>query len=156
MIVGAQGIPLSYVTRDTYSLDQKERDTWEEKEVLSVPLTGRLQDQDNLTSHNIILSNIADTSDVFNYVKPYIKKDDGRAYIKEQRSRYEKVEMQEQYVSEANSTIETIQYINERAMTFEKFVIKLVKAVDEIENMQEHLKTLTLLRSPGRGSATLN
>ena len=83
MIVGAQGIPLSYVTRETYSLDQKERDTWEEKEVLSAPLTGRIYDQDNLTLHNIILRNIDDTSNVFNYVKPYIKKDDGRAYIKE-------------------------------------------------------------------------
>ena len=49
------------------------------------------------------------------------------------RSTYENVAMQEQYVIEANRTIETIQYRNERAMTFEIFVRKLVKDVDELE-----------------------
>ena len=41
--------------------------------------------------------------------------------------------MEERYVSEARRTIETIQYINERAMTFEKFVIKIVKYVNVLE-----------------------
>ena len=65
-------------------------------------------------------------------MKPYIKKDYVRTDIKSLCSRYENVAMQEQYVSEANGTIETIQYRNERAMPFEKFVSKLVKAVDEL------------------------
>ena len=55
--------------------DKTERDTWEEKSVLSVPLTGRLYKQEKPTVHNIILHNIADASDAFTYVKPYIKKD---------------------------------------------------------------------------------
>ena len=42
MIVGAQGIPLSYVIRDNNAHDKTEHDTNEEKEVLAVPLTGRL------------------------------------------------------------------------------------------------------------------
>ena len=41
--------------------------------------------------------------------------------------------MQDQYVSNTKRTIETTQYRNERAMTFEKFVSKLVKAVNELE-----------------------
>ena len=41
--------------------------------------------------------------------------------------------MKDQYVSEANRKIETIQYRNERAMTFEKFVRKIVKDFDEVE-----------------------
>ena len=60
--------------------------------------------------HTIILRNIADASDAFTYVKPYIKKDDGRYYIQALRSRYENVAIQEQYVSKAKRTIETIQY----------------------------------------------
>ena len=100
---------------------------------MAVPLSGRLYKQYNLTVNNIILCNISDESDAFTYVKPYIKKDDGRADIKALRSRYENVAMQEQYVSEAKRTIETTQYRNERAMTFEKFVSKLVKAVNELE-----------------------
>ena len=83
--------------------------------------------------HNIILRNIDDTSDAFTYVKPYINKYDGRDDIKALRSRYENVVMQDQHISEAKQTIETIRYRNERAMSFEKFVRKLVKAVDELE-----------------------
>ena len=66
-------------------------------------------------------------------MKPYIKKDDGRASIQLLRSRYENVATQEQYVSEAKRTIETLQYRNKREMTFENFVSKLVQAVDELE-----------------------
>ena len=64
---------------------------------------------------------------------PYIKKYYGRACTKALRSRYENVAVQEQYVNEAKRTIETIQYRNEIAMTFENFISKLVKAVDELE-----------------------
>ena len=66
-------------------------------------------------------------------MKPFIKKDYGRTDIKVLLSGYENVAMQDQYVSEANRTIETIQYINKRAMTFKKFVIKIVKVVNELE-----------------------
>ena len=96
-------------------------------------LTGRLYKQYNLPVKNIILRNIADASDAFTYVKPFIKKDEGISDIKVLRSRYENVAMQEQYVSEAKCTIDTLQYRNERAMTFEKFVRKLVHVVDEQE-----------------------
>ena len=99
----------------------------EEKAVLAYPLTGRLYKKDNLTVQNIILRNIADASDAFTYVKPYIKKDDGRTDIKALRSRYENVAMQEQYVSEDKRTIETIQYRNERAMTLKSFSESLSK-----------------------------
>ena len=67
--------------------------------MLAVPLTGRIYKQDNLTVHNIILRKTADTSDVFTYVKPYIKKDDVITYIKAFHIRYENFDMQEQYVS---------------------------------------------------------
>ena len=126
--VGAQGITLYYVIWENYTPDQTERDTWEEKAVLASPLTGRTYKQDTITVHNIILRNIADT---FTYVKPYIKNDNGRADIKALHSRYEIVAMKEHYVSKGKRTIETIQYINKRAMKFEKFVSKLVKAGSE-------------------------
>ena len=103
------------------------------KVVLALPLTGRIYKQDNLTVNKILLRNIDDTSYAFTYVKTYTKKDDGRTDIKELHSRYENFAMQEQYVREANRTIETIHYRNKRATTFEKFVIKIVKSVNELE-----------------------
>ena len=69
---------------------------------------------------------------VFTYMKPYTKKDDDRTDIKALRSGHEKVSTQDQYVSEAKHKIETIQYINERAMTFWFFFRNIVKAVDEL------------------------
>ena len=131
MISGVQGIPLSYVIRENNASDKTEH-TWEEKAVLEAPLTGRLYKQYNFIVHNSILRNIADASDEFTYVKLYIKKDDDRNDIKSLCSRYENVAMQEHYVSEANCTIETIQYRKERAKKFEKFVSKLIKSVDEL------------------------
>ena len=63
---------MSYIIRENEAPDQTERDTWEEKVVLTVPLTGRLYKQDNLTVHTIILHNIVDASYAFTCVKPYI------------------------------------------------------------------------------------
>ena len=45
----------------------------------------------------------------------------------------ENVEAQEQYISEAKRTIETIQYKNKRAMTIKTFVRNVFKAVGEPE-----------------------
>ena len=80
IIVGAPGIPLSYIIRENDAPDQTERDTWEEKAVLSVPLTGRLYKQDNLTLHNIILRNIADAS--------HDQVDGGQWYIQDGKGGY--------------------------------------------------------------------
>ena len=123
---------------------------------MAVPLTGRLYKQDNLTFHNIILRNIADASYAFTYVKPYIKNDNGRTDIKALCSRYENVATQEHYVSEDKRTIETIQYRNERAMMFEKFISKLFKSANELVKRGRECTTMTLLISYGRGSETLN
>ena len=132
------------------SIDGKKRQCWKP----SSPRNSKRQD--NLTVHNIILRNITEASDASTSMKPYIKKDNGRAEIKVLHRRYEDVAMQEQYGRKANRTIETIQYRNERAMTFETFASKIVKSVDELKNEIGACTTLTLLRSSGRGSTMLN
>ena len=45
--------------------------------MLAVPHKGNAYVHDKLTVHNIIPRNIADGSDDFTYVKPYLNKDDG-------------------------------------------------------------------------------
>ena len=147
MIVWAEVILLSYVIRKNDAPDQIERNSWEEKSVLSVPLTGTLYKQDNLKVHNILLYNIADTSDGFTYVNPYIKKDDVRTDIKALCCKYENVAIQEQYISKAKRTIETIQYIKEIAMTFEKFVSKLVKAINELDKWGRGMNNAEIVKT---------
>lgn len=133
MIIGARGIALSYVTRDHDAPDLTERLTWDERAMHTAPHTGQAFTQDVLTVHNIVLRNIADGSDAFTYVKPHLKKKNGRTDVQALQGRYENPAMQEQYVNEAKRTLETLTYRNERAMTFEKFVAKFVKAVDELD-----------------------
>ena len=89
--------------------------------------------QDKLTLHNIILHNIADGSDAFTYVKPCLKKDNGRLDIQALKGRYINATMHDQYINEAKRTLEILTYRNERALKFEKFVAKFVKAVDELD-----------------------
>ena len=95
--------------------------------------------QDKLMLHNIIPHNIADGSDDFTYVKPYIKKYDGRLDIQALRGRYENAAMHEQSINEAKRTVETLTCRNERALKFEKFVAKFVKAVDELDKRNRGL-----------------
>jgi hypothetical protein len=133
MIIGANGIALSYVIRQDDTPDLSEQDTWDMKAMLGAPHTGTKFNQDKLTVHNIILRNVAEGSDAFTYMKPHIRKDNGRADIKALRERYENASMQEQYINEAKKTIASITYRNERAMKFEKFVAQFVKAIDELE-----------------------
>ena len=73
------------------------------------------------------------------YVKPYLKKDDGILDIQALRGRYENAAMHEQYINEAKRTLETLTYRNERALKFEKFVAKFVKAVDELDKRNRGL-----------------
>ena len=139
MIIGSKGIALFYViTEDDYpNLVYKE--TWEHKAMLAAPHEGNAYLQDNLTVHNIILCNIADGLDAFTYVKPYHKKVDRRLDIQALRRQYENAAVQNQYINEAKRTLETLTYINERALKFDKFVAKFVKVVDELDKINRGL-----------------
>ena len=101
MIIGAKGIALSYVIREDGDPNLADQETWEHKAMLAAPHKGNEYLQDKLTVENIILRNIADGSDAFTYVKPYLKKDDGRLDIHALRGRYENAAMHEQYINKA-------------------------------------------------------
>ena len=139
IIIGAKGVNLSYVIREDDDPNLAYQETWGHKAVLAAPRKGNAYLQDKLTVHNIILPNISDGSDTFAYVKPYLKKDDGRLDIQALRGRYENAAMQEQYINNAKWTLETLTYRNERALNFEKFVAKFVKSVDELDKRNRGL-----------------
>ena len=82
MIIGSNGIALSYFTRKNDAPDLTTPPTWEVRANLGAPYDGTACVQDKLTVHNIMLSNIADGSDAFAYVKAHICKDDGRFDVK--------------------------------------------------------------------------
>ena len=112
MIIGAKGIALSYVIREDDDPNLADQDTWEYKAMLADPHKGNAYLQDKITVHKIILLNIADGLDAFTYVKPYIKKDDGRLDIQALRGWYKNAAMHEQYINKAKRALDTLTYRN--------------------------------------------
>ena len=96
IIIGTKGIALSYVIRADDDPNLADHETWEYKAMLATPHKGNEYLQEKLKVNNIILCNIADGSDTFTYVKPYLKKDDGGLSIQSLRGRYENAAMHEQ------------------------------------------------------------
>ena len=95
MIIGANGIELSYVIYKNDAPNLTTQPTWEVKENLGAPYDGTAYLQEKLTVHNIFLRNIADGYNTFSYVKAHICKDDGQVDIKSLRNWYENALMQE-------------------------------------------------------------
>ena len=62
MIVGANGIALSYVIRQNSVSDHSDQLKWVEKVILAAPYTGNKYKLDALAVHNIITCNILETS----------------------------------------------------------------------------------------------
>ena len=105
MIIGMNGIPLSYVIRDNDETDISDQTSWSEKAILSAPHEGINYVQYQQAVHNIMLRNIADGSDAFTYIKDLIIQDNGRTDTKALRDQYENASIQEQYVSEAKGVL---------------------------------------------------
>ena len=57
---------------------------------------------------NIITRNTMETSHSYTYIKPKIKKNNGRIDIKSLRARHHNPEMQDMYTNESKKTFETL------------------------------------------------
>lgn len=132
-MIGANGVPLAYIIRKEDAPDLSDRPTWELKAIHGAPHEGRAWKIDNTTVHQIILQNIGEDSDAYTYIKTRIRQENGRVDIKALRERFENTSTQEAKINAAKRTIETIQYRNERSMSFEKFSAKLQRALDDLE-----------------------
>ena len=112
MIVGANVIALSYFIRHNSVPDHSDQLTWDEKARLAAPHTGNKYKLGTLAVHNIITRNISETSHAYTYIKPKIKKNNGRIYIQAIWARYHNPEMQDMYINEAKKKLETLSYRN--------------------------------------------
>ena len=108
MIIGAKGIALYYVIREDDVTNLEDEETWEYKAMLAASHKGNTYLQENLTVHDIILRKIADVSDAFTYVKPYLKKDNGILDIQALMGRYENEAIHEQYINRSKRTLEKL------------------------------------------------
>ena len=123
-IIGAKGVPLTYVIREDDAPKQDSSLTWDEKFELSVTLVGPEFNIDRKTVHLIILRNVAEDSDAYTYIKPKIRQEDGRVDMEALMKRYENKATQQERINEANNILDNLVYKHERAMSFELFTSK--------------------------------
>ena len=131
-IIGAKGVPLSYVIRHDDDPDNDPTLSWDEKFEYSVLLEGPEYTIDKRTVHQIIIRNVAEDSDAYTYIKPKVNREDGRVDIKALENRYENSATKQERINAANRVLDSLIYKNERIMSFEAFSRKLQEAVDDL------------------------
>ena len=136
-IVGAVGVPLTYIIREkdepTIEAPDDAEDEWDWLSVAATPLEGKKYIQDRKLVHQIIIRNVADDSDAYTYLKPNVAKENGRMDYKALSERYDSHSSKETRISEAKNSLIKLQYRNERSMSFERFSEKFQRAVDDLE-----------------------
>ena len=129
---GTSGVPLLYVIRkDTNPVFEGEN--WEELAINCVPLEGLPFEADRKTVHLFLMNNISEDSDAHAYIQSLIPRNNGRSDWKALEERYENEAMTQARINEANQVWDQLVYKNERAMSFEIFSKKLVKALQHFE-----------------------
>jgi len=133
MIVGVKGVPLTYVIREIEEPEFVEELDYDEAIINAVELTGEEYKIDAKTVHQIILRNVHEDSDAYTYIKPLLRKRDGRMDMLALRDRYHNDATKQAIINSAKSTLSHLRYKNERSFSFEKFSARLQKAYDELE-----------------------
>ena len=133
MIIGAKGMPLTYVIRVT---DQAEFDQdleYDEDIINAVELTGEDFKIDARTVHKIILQNVNEDSDAYTYVQPLLRKQNGGLDMLALNDRYHNNATKQAMINKAKLTLSHLRYKNERCFPFETLSAKLQKSYDELE-----------------------
>ena len=133
MIVGANGVPLSYVIRRTEEPEYDEDLQYDEAVIHAVALDGEDFKIDARTVHQLILRNVHEDSDAYTYIKPLLRRRNGRLDITALRQRYDNDATKQAIINMAKSSLSHLRYKNERSFSFERFSSKLQKAYDELE-----------------------
>ena len=115
MIVGANGIALSYLICQNSVPDHSDKLMWDEKEILAAPHTGNKYKLDPLAVHSIITRNISENSHAYMYTKSNIN-------------------VRHVELNKAKKTLGTLYYNNERAMKFEVFTSKFQNEVNILDS----------------------
>ena len=132
MIVGVNGVPLTYVIRDNDEPMFDETVPYDDAVIEAIALEGENYRIDAQTVHQIILSNVSEDSDAYTYIKTLLRYRNGRRDILALRQRYSNAATKQAIINAAKGSLDTLRYKNERSFPFEKFSARLQKAYDEL------------------------
>ena len=132
MIIGVNGVPLTYVIRDNDEPMFDETVPYDDAVIEAIALEGENYRIDAQTVHQIILSNVSEDSDAYTYIKTLLRYRNGRRDMLALRQRYSNAATKQAIINSAKSSLETLRYKNERSFPFERFSARLQKAYDEL------------------------
>ena len=133
MIIGTKGVPLTYVIREADDAEYDDSLNYDEAIIDAVELNGEDYKIDAKTVHQIILRNVHEDSDAYTYIKPLLRRRDGRLDIMALCDRYHNDATKQAIINSAKNTLSHLRYKNERSFSFEKFSARLQKAYDDLE-----------------------
>ena len=144
-IIGVNGVPISYVTRNIATPTVVGFATWEEKVIGASPITGRNFKQDAKMVHNIILKNLSENSEAYTYIENSLGDQDGRVDILALRARYANKCADDVLGNEAKESFLRLTYKNERAMSFEKFQEQFLKSINDLEKAKRPMNSADII-----------
>ena len=136
LIVGVQGVPLTYTQRVDEAPFYDENLTYKEAIIRAVELQGPKFDIDARTVHNLILKNIHEDSDAYVYLKPLLNQQNGRRDWLALRECYSSNASKQVIINAAKSSLINLRYKNERSFKFETFSARLQTAYDDLERCE--------------------
>jgi hypothetical protein len=136
-IPGVNGVPLSYVVRDSEDPDLTGTfESFNERAIACSPLTGAVFQADARKVHQLIKS-FLQTETAEQWIKPLARRQSGRADMKALRDHYSGEGNTSRRIAVAERIRDTLHYKNERAMPFSGFLDKLQKMFNIFEEENE-------------------
>ena len=132
MIIGVKGVPLSYVIRKEEAPAFDGTLPYDKAVIQGTAITGPAFVQDAQTVHRIILHNVPENSDAYTYLKPVLRRQDGRDDMLRLRDRFDTTATKQAMINTAKNTLENLRYKSERNFSFEKFTARLQGAYDDL------------------------
>ena len=150
IILGVEGIPLSYVTRDNELPDRTGPFADFIDETIScAPLTGVAWEADRATVHQALVS-FTSGQPSEDWIKPVARYKDDRRSDKALKDHFACEGNATRRIAEADRLKDSLHYKNERSMTFELFLTKYQKMYniyrDEGEELSEDAKVRFLFK----------
>ena len=145
-IPGVDGVPLSYVIRELVTPEPNTIYTsFVEDTVASAPLTGTYFDADSDTVHQSIVSfTVGQNSE--NWIKKVKKYRNGRRSMQALKDHFSGEGNVTRRIAEAERIRDTLQYKNERNLTFETFLTKCEKMYNIFDKHGESMEEDAMIR----------
>ena len=144
-IIGAAGIPLSYVIRENEDPILEGHPDWETKVIAAAPLSGSVFKIDTATVHNLILNNIGAESDAYIWIKPHLNQRNGRLDLAGLKAQYGGNDTNEIIGNTAKQVFAKLYYKEERIMAYEVFTTKFTNSVNDMERASRGMTELDIV-----------